>query len=64
MKKKLKAEVFNLKDNVTKMASELEKLNASENTIVEVITDEESELEVKPIVVKEMKAKKEDHNYV
>ena len=62
--KKLKAKVFTLKDNVTKMASALEKLKASENTIVEVITDKESEEQVEPIVVKEKKAKKEGHNDV
>ena len=39
------------------MASQLEKLKAFENTIVEVITDKESEKEVEPIVVKERKAK-------
>ena len=61
---KLKAEVFTLKYNVTKMASELEKLRASENIIVEVITDKESEEEAKPIVAKEKETKREGHNDV
>ena len=53
--KKLKAEVLTLKENVTKMASELEKIKTSENTIVEVITDEESEEEEESIVAEENK---------
>ena len=62
--KKLKAEVLTLKENVTKMASELEKIKASENTIVEVITDEESEEEVESIVAEEKKDKNQGHKPV
>ena len=46
-----------LKENVTKMASELEKIKASEKTIVEVITDKESEEEVYSIVAEESEDK-------
>ena len=55
--KKLKAEVLTLNVNVTKMASELEKIKASENAIVEIITDKESDKEVEPIVAEERKDK-------
>ena len=64
MKKKLKAEVPTLKENVTKMASELEKIKASENTIVKVITDKESEEEEESIVAEEKKNKIPGHKPV
>ena len=43
------------KENVTKIASELETIKASENTIVEVFTKEESEEEEESIVAEEKK---------
>ena len=46
------------------MASELEKIKASENTIVEVITDEESEEEVESIVAEEKKDENQGHKPV
>ena len=53
--KKLKAEVLTQKENVTKIASELETIKASENTIVEVFTKEESEEEEESNVAEEKK---------
>ena len=46
------------------MASKLDQIKASENTIVEVITDEESEEGVKSIVAQEKKIKNPGHKPV
>ena len=56
--------MLTLKENVTKIASEFKKIKASENTIVEVITDEESEEEVESIVAEEKKNKNPGHKPV
>ena len=60
-KKHWKLKCFPLKENVTKKETKLEKIRASKNTIVEVITGKESEEEVESIVAEENKNKNSGH---